>query len=103
MGRIERLAVDEGDEVKLGQTVAVLDAQELTADRMAAEALVRSLRSQVAQTQSTEQSTAGETSSGVVNAQAPLRAAQAQRAQAPADLQRLEYNPRAADPPAQRA
>ena len=47
MGRVERLAVDEGDAVKAGQTIAVLDQQELTADRQAAEALLSSLRHQV--------------------------------------------------------
>jgi multidrug efflux pump subunit AcrA (membrane-fusion protein) len=76
-GRIERLAVDEGTEVKAGDTIAVLDAQELTADRQAAEAMLASLRHQVSQTRATEEQTAGETSSGVVNAQARLRAAQA--------------------------
>ena len=96
MGRIERLAVDEGDEVKAGQTIAVLDSQELTADRLAAEAMLRSLRNQVAQTQATEASTSGETSSAVVNAQARLRAAQATLAQAQADLQRIESDSRRA-------
>ncbi|HWG87291.1 MAG TPA: biotin/lipoyl-binding protein, partial [Candidatus Acidoferrales bacterium] len=90
MGRIERLAVDEGTEVKAGQTVAVLESQELTADRQAAEALLASLRHQVSQTRATEEQTAGETSSGVINAQARLRAAEATLAQAQADLQRIE-------------
>jgi multidrug resistance efflux pump len=93
-GRIERLAVDEGDQVKTGQTVAVLDSRELTADRQAAEALLHSLRDQVAQSRSTEQSTSGETSSGVLNAQARLSAAQATLAQAQADLQRIEDDAR---------
>jgi len=96
MGRIQRLAVNEGDEVKAGQTVAVLDAQELTADRQAAQALLSSLRHQVAQTRATEEGTAGETSSGVVNAQARLRGAQATLAQAQADLQRIESDSRRA-------
>lgn len=94
MGRIERLAVDEGDTVKTGQTIAVLDSQELTADRQAAEAMLRSLRDQVAQTRSTEASTAGETTSGVANAQARLSAAQATLAQAQADLQRIDSDTR---------
>jgi multidrug resistance efflux pump len=93
-GRIERLAVDEGTEVKVGDTIAVLDSQELTADRQAAEALLVSLRHQVSQTRATEQQTAGETSSGVVNAQARLRAAQATLLQAQADLQRIEGDTR---------
>lgn len=90
MGRIERLAVDEGDEVTAGQTIAVLDSQELTAEQQAAQAMLASLRSQVAQTKATEEQTAGETSSGVVNAQARLRAAQAALLQTQADLQRIE-------------
>jgi multidrug resistance efflux pump len=90
MGRVERLAVDEGDAVTAGQTIAVLDQQELTADRQAAEAMLASLRHQVAQTKATEQDTAGETSSGVVNAQARLRAAQATLNQGQADLARIE-------------
>ncbi|MBZ5530623.1 MAG: efflux RND transporter periplasmic adaptor subunit [Acidobacteriia bacterium] len=89
-GRIARLAVDEGTEVTAGQTVAVLDAEELTADRQAAQAQLASLRHQVAQTRATKDQTAGETSSGVVNAQARLRAAQATLAQAQADLVRIE-------------
>lgn len=93
-GRIERLAVDEGTAVKAGDTIAVLDSEELTADRQAAEALVTSLRHQVSQTRATEQQTAGETSSGVVNAQARLRAAQATLLQAQADLQRIEGDTR---------
>jgi len=89
-GRIERLAVDEGTAVKVGDTIAVLDSQELTADRQAAEAILASLRHQVSQTRATEEQTAGETSSGVLNAQARLRAAQATLLQAQADLQRIE-------------
>ena len=95
-GRIERLAVNEGDEVKAGQTLAVLDSQELTAEQQAAQALLASLRSQVAQTRATEEQTVGETSSGVVNAQARLRAAQATLTQSQADLQRVEANARRA-------
>jgi HlyD family secretion protein len=93
-GRIERLAIDEGTEVKAGDTVAVLDAQELTADRQAAEAMLASLRHQVSQTRATEEQTAGETSSGVVNAEARLRAAQATLLQAQADLQRIQGDTR---------
>jgi multidrug resistance efflux pump len=93
-GRVARLAVNEGDQVKAGDTIAVLDAQELTAERQAAQAMVASLRSQVAQTRATEEQTAGETSSGVTNAQARLRAVQATLAQAQADLQRIQDDAR---------
>src|SRR5262249_42903190 len=95
-GRIERLAVEEGTVVKAGDTIAVLDSQELTADRQAAEAVLKSLRHQVSQTRATEEQTAGETTSGVVNAQARLRAAQATLLQAQADLQRIQGDSRPA-------
>ena len=94
MGLVERLAVDEGDQVKVGQTIAVLDSQELTADRQAAAAVLASLRHQVAQTRASERDTAGETSSGVTNAQARLRAAQSTLIQAQADLERIESDTR---------
>jgi multidrug resistance efflux pump len=90
MGKIARLAVQEGDAVKVGDTIAVLDANELTANRRAAEATLASLRNQVEQTRATETQTQGETSSNVVNAQARLRAAQATMAQAQADLVRIQ-------------
>ena len=93
-GRVERLAVNEGDQVKAGDTIAVLDAQELTAQRQAAKAMVASLRSQVAQTRATEEQTVGETSSGVANARARLLAAQATLSQAQADLQRIQDDAR---------
>lgn len=95
-GRVERLAVNEGDQVKAGDTIAVLDSQELTAQRQAAQAMVSSLRSQVAQTRATEEQTAGETSSGVANARARLLGAQATLAQGQADLQRIQDDSRRA-------
>jgi HlyD family secretion protein len=93
---VERLAVNEGDQVKAGDTIAVLDSQELTAQRQAAQAMVASLRSQVSQTRATEEQTAGETSSGVANARARLLGAQATLAQGQADLQRIQDDSRRA-------
>ncbi|HEX4604141.1 MAG TPA: efflux RND transporter periplasmic adaptor subunit [Candidatus Angelobacter sp.] len=93
-GRIERLAVTEGTEVKAGDTIAVLDSRELTADRQAAEAILASLRHQVSQMRATEQQTAGETSSGVATAKARWSAAQATLLQAQADLQRIQGDTR---------
>ncbi len=93
-GRVERLAVDEGTQVQAGDTIAVLDSQELTAERQAAKAMVASLRSQVAQTRATEEQTVGETSSGVANARARLLAAQSTLAQTQADLQRIQDDAR---------
>jgi multidrug resistance efflux pump len=91
-GRIEKLLVDEGSEVKAGDPIAVLDSAELTAARQAAEATLASLRSRVAQSRSTLQSTSGTTSSDVVNAQALVHstAAQLAEAQATLEVQRLD-------------
>ena len=76
-------------------TVAVLDSQELTADRQAAEAVLASLRHQVSQTRATEEQTAGETSSGVVNAEARIACRRRLHwLQAQADLQRIQGDTR---------
>ncbi len=76
-GRIQRLLVDEGTPVKGGDLIAVLDPSELEAEERAAAATIASLRSKVTETQYTERSTKGSTSSDVVNAQARLQSARA--------------------------
>lgn len=93
-GRIQRLLVDEGTQVKAGDLIAVLDPSELEAEERAAAATIESLRSKVAETRYTEQSTSGSTSSDVVNAQARLESARAQELQAEATLQRIESDSR---------
>ncbi len=89
-GRIQRLLVDEGTQVKAGDLIAILDPSELEAEERAAAATIASLRSKVTETQYTERSTKGSTSSDVVNAQARLQSARAQELQAEATLQRVE-------------
>jgi multidrug resistance efflux pump len=91
-GRIEKLLVDEGTEVKAGDPIAVLDSAELTAEKQAAEATLASLRSRVAQSRSTLQSTTGSTSSDVANAQSLVLSTRAQLTEAEANLevQRLD-------------
>lgn len=91
-GRIEKLLVDEGSEVKAGDPIAVLDNAELNAQKQAAEATLASLRSRVAQSRSTLQSTSGSTSSEVLNAQSMVQSARAQltEAQAALEVQRLD-------------
>ncbi len=93
-GRIQRLLVDEGTQVKAGDLIAILDPSELEAEERAAAATIESLRSKVAETQYTERSTKGSTSSDVVNAQARLQSARAQLLQAEATLQRVESDSR---------
>jgi len=83
-GRIAKLLVDEGTQVKRGDLIAVLDPSELEAQARAAAAMIDSLRSQVSATQATRAATQGSTSSNVVNAQARLQSARAQLLQAEA-------------------
>jgi len=91
-GRIEKLLVDEGTDVKAGDPIAVLDSQELTAEKQAAEATLASLRSRLAQSQSMMQSTSGTTSSAVLNAQAMVQSTTAQLAEAQANLERQKID-----------
>jgi HlyD family secretion protein len=93
-GRIQKLLVDEGTQVKAGELIAILDASELQAQERAAAAMIESLRSKVNETQYTERSTQGSTKSDVANAQARLESARAQLLQAEATLQRVESDSR---------
>ena len=89
-GRIEKLAVDEGTPVKQGDLIAQLDTAELEAQKRAAEATIRSLRSQVSGSRATELMTRGSTSSDVQNAQAQLNATRASLNEAQANLGQQE-------------
>lgn len=60
-GRIAKLLVDEGTQVKQGDLIAVLDPSELEAQARAAAAMIDSLRSQVSATQATSIATHGST------------------------------------------
>ncbi len=93
-GRILKLLVDEGAQVKQGDLIAELDPSELEAEERAAAAMISSFRSQVNANQYTQQSTKGSTSSDVANAQAQLQSARAQLAQAEATLVRIESDSR---------
>lgn len=89
-GRITKLLVDEGTQVKQGDPIAILDPSELQAQERAAAANIASLRSKVAETRATKAATQGTTSSNVANAQARLQATRAQLLQAEAMLQRVQ-------------
>lgn len=93
-GRISKLLVDEGTQVKQGDLIAVLDPSELEAQARAAAAMIDSLRSQVEATQATSVATKGSTVSSVANAQAQLESTRAQLVQAEATLQRVESDSR---------
>lgn len=91
-GRIEKLTVDEGSEVKVGDLIATIDSAELEAQKQAAQATLKSLQSQVTGSQATEKQAAGETSNQVQNARAQLQAARSALAEAQAnfDLQQTD-------------
>jgi HlyD family secretion protein len=93
-GRITKLLVQEGSQVKQGDLIAVLDPSELEAEERAAAATIDSLRSQVSANVYTQKSTTGSTTGDVENAQAKLQAARAQLAQAEATLTRVESDSR---------
>jgi HlyD family secretion protein len=93
-GRILKLLVEEGTQVKQGDLIAVLDPSELEAEERAAAATIASLRSQVSANEYTQKSTKGSTTSDVSNAQAKLQSARAQLAQAEAMLTRVESDSR---------
>jgi HlyD family secretion protein len=93
-GRIAKLLVEEGTQVKQGDLIAFLDPSELEAQARAAAATIDSLRHKVAEMKQTEQATAGSTSSSVANAGAKLQSTRAQLAQAEATLQRVQSDSR---------
>ena len=89
-GRIGKLLVDEGTQVKQGDLIALIDPAELEAQARGAAAMIDSLRSQVNSTQATREATQGSTTSSVANAQARLQSARAQLTQAEATLVRVQ-------------
>jgi HlyD family secretion protein len=91
-GRIVKLLVDEGTDVKAGDPIAVIDNSELNAEKEAAEATLASLRSKLAQSESMLKSTSGTTSSAVNNAQAMVQSTEAQLAEAQANLERQQLD-----------
>jgi HlyD family secretion protein len=91
-GRIERLLVDEGTEVKTGQLIAQLDTAELEAQRDSAAAKIRSLRAQVQQGRQTTGLTGETTDAETRRAAAMLTASRAQLESARAELLRAQQD-----------
>jgi len=84
-GRIQTLTVDEGQDVKAGQLIAIIESDDLAAARKAAEATAASQRSKLGETVETERQDRGETGSATINAEALVKAARASLAQAQAN------------------
>jgi HlyD family secretion protein len=86
-GRIQTLTVKEGDPVKAGQLIAVIESDDLEAALQAAEANAVSERSKLNGSVETERQNSGETTSATVSAEAQVRVAEASLAQAKAQLE----------------
>ncbi len=86
-GRIQTLAVDEGQDVKAGQLIAIIESDDLQAARKAAEATAASQKSKLSETVETVRQDRGETGSATINAEAQLQAAKAALAQAQANYE----------------
>jgi multidrug resistance efflux pump len=87
-GRLLRLLVDEGSEVKAGQLVAEIDPTELEAVRDAAAANIRTLQAKVTSSETTASWTNQQTDAAVHQAEAAVTSTQAQLEQARANLWR---------------
>jgi multidrug resistance efflux pump len=90
LGRITRLAVTEGQDVKAGDLIAILDPEELAAARTASDATAQSLQAQMRGLQATAASTLGDTAGAVTGARATASAAAASLAEAAANRQNQE-------------
>src|SRR5579871_2147394 len=77
-GRLSKLLVEEGTQVKQGDLIATLDPSELEAEARAAAATIDSMKYKVAETRSTLEATQGSTTSSVANAEARLASTRAQ-------------------------
>jgi len=86
-GRIQTLTVDEGQEVKAGQLIAIIESDDLNAAHKAAEASAQSQVSKLGETVETERQTRGETTNATVTAAAQVRAARATLTQAQANFE----------------
>ncbi len=86
-GRIQTLTVKEGDYVKAGQLVAVIESDDLDAALKAAEATAASLKSKLNSSEETQRQNTGETLSATASAEAQEKVAAASLAQARANLQ----------------
>jgi multidrug resistance efflux pump len=84
-GRIQTLTVDEGQDVKAGQLIAIIESDDLQAARKAAEATAASQKWKLGETVETERQMRGETGSATINAEDMVKSAQATLAQAQAN------------------
>ena len=92
MGRLEQVTVEDGQSVKAGDLIALVDSAQWLAQQRAAEAQLASLRSQVESNSASAASTSGDTANQVSNASATLHAAEAALQEDEANLQLQQTN-----------
>jgi len=78
-GRIQKLAVEEGQDVKAGDLIAILDQGELSAAKAASEAQAQSVKSQLGAMRASADSASGDTENAALSAAAALAEAVANR------------------------
>ncbi|HEX4028964.1 MAG TPA: efflux RND transporter periplasmic adaptor subunit [Terracidiphilus sp.] len=83
-GRIQSLTVQEGEPVKAGELIAVIESEDLQAQLTAAQASAAGAKWKLSETQETERQNRGETDSATLAAEAQVKAAQATLAQSQA-------------------
>jgi HlyD family secretion protein len=89
-GRIQTLNIEEGQSVKAGELIAVIESDDLRAAHQAAQATFASQQSKLSETLETQRQNQGETSSATITAEAQVRAAQAAQLQAQALVERQQ-------------
>jgi multidrug resistance efflux pump len=90
LGRLEKLAVDQGDVVKPGQQLALIEPQEWKAETAYYESSERGAAAQVEQAEADLKYQETLTENQISQAEANLASAKAQAAQAEADLENTE-------------
>ena len=93
-GRIQKLLVEEGQQVTAGQVIAVLEVPELEAAQRAAMASAASQTSKLNETEETLRQTQGEVENQEATAKANLQAARSAEAQAKAQLEHQQADTR---------
>jgi HlyD family secretion protein len=85
-GRVQTLNVEEGQQVKAGELIAVIESDDLAAAHKAAQAMFDSNRYKLNETVDTQRQNEGEVTSATINAEAQVRMTKAALAQAQANF-----------------
>jgi multidrug resistance efflux pump len=89
-GRIQTLTVDEGQVVKAGQLIAIIESEDLNAAHKAAQATAASQKYKLGESVESERQTRGEARSATANAEAQVRAVRSELALAQAQSDHQE-------------